>query len=100
MGQAAGDEAVTEIATILKKHTRAIDAAFRVAADDFAIVMPGTSVEGAKIVAERCRAHLAEARLCDGLVRATFGVVEAAAETPDSLAARVTAASAEDKARR
>jgi two-component system, cell cycle response regulator len=100
LGQVAADEALRELSMILKRDTRAIDACFRIAADEFAIVMPGTSLEGARILVERCRAHLAEVRLCDGLVRATFGIVEAAAETPDSLAARVSAATAEDKARR
>ncbi len=65
------------LAAILKRGTRAIDACFRTAADEFAIVMPGTSREGARILVERCRAHLAEARLCEGLVRASFGIVEA-----------------------
>ena len=100
LGQAVADEALRELASILKRDTRAIDACFRIAADEFAIVMPGTSEEGARILVERCRAHIAEARLCEGLVRATFGIVEAADETPDALAARVTAAIAEDKARR
>ena len=99
-GQAAADEALRVLAVILKRDTRAIDACFRTAADEFAIVMPGTSLEGAGILVERCRAHLAEARLCEGLVRTTFGVVEAADETPDALAARVAAAIAGDKARR
>jgi diguanylate cyclase (GGDEF)-like protein len=99
-GQAVADEALRRLAVILKRDTRAIDACFRTAADQFAIVMPGTSLEGARILVERCRAHLAEAKLCEGLVRASFGVVAAEAESPDALAARLTAAVAEDKARR
>lgn len=98
-GQAVADEALSELAVILQRDTRAIDACFRIAADEFAIVMPGTSLEGARILVERCRAHIAEARLCDGLVRASFGVVEAGQESPDALAARASAAVAEDKAR-
>lgn len=101
LGQAAADEAVRVLASILKRDTRAIDACFRIAADEFAIVMTGTSLEGAHILVERCRSHIAEARLCDGAVRASFGVVEAAgSETADALAVRATAALAEDKARR
>lgn len=96
-GQTAGDEALREIAAIVKRHTRAIDACFRVTAEDFAIVMPGTSLEGARVVSERCRAHLAEARLGDGVV-ASFGVVEAVrGETADELAARAHAAVTIDK---
>lgn len=97
-GQAAGDDALREIARILQKHTRAIDAGFRVAADDFAIVMPGTSLEGARIVSERCRAHILDAKLCDGGVIASFGVVEAEDETSDTLAGRAAAAVVADKA--
>ena len=99
-GQAAADDAVRELAGILKRDTRAIDACFRIAADEFAIVMTGTSLEGARILVERCRSHIAERRLCDGAVRASFGVVEAADEGADALAVRANAAVAEDKARR
>jgi diguanylate cyclase (GGDEF)-like protein len=76
-GQAAGDEMLRRIATILKEHTRMIDGCFRIRADELAIVMPGTSLQGAQIVAERCRAHSIESRACDGGVRLGFGVVAA-----------------------
>lgn len=100
LGQAAGDEAVTEIATILKRHTRAIDACFRIAADEVAIVLPGTSLDGARILVERCRAHIAEARPCDGAITASFGVIEAmAGETTEQIMARVNTAIADDKSR-
>ena len=100
LGQAIADEALRELAVVLKRDTRAIDACFRTGADEFAIVMPGTTLEGARIFVERCRAHLAEVRLCDGLVRASFGIVEARDEPADALAVRMNAAIAEDKARR
>jgi diguanylate cyclase (GGDEF)-like protein len=89
LGQAAGDDALREVARILNTHTRAIDAGFRVSADDFAIVMPGTSLEGARIVAERCAAHIRDAKLCEGSLGSKTGVVEALAdETVDDLAGR------------
>jgi len=97
LGQVPADEALRSISSILSKHTRVIDACFRVGPDDFAIVMPGTSLEGAKILVERCRAHIDEARLCDGMVTAAFGVVEATDETAESLAARAAAAHTADK---
>ncbi len=100
LGQAAGDEAVREISGILKKHTRAIDACFRVGADELAIVLPGTSLEGARILVERCRAHIAEARPLDGGITASFGVIEAVAgETTDAIAARANDAVNADKQR-
>jgi len=92
LGQAAGDEMLRRTATILKQHTRMIDGCFRIRADELAIVMPGTSLEGARIVAERCRAHGIEARACDGAVHVGYGVVAAADETAAEILARATAA--------
>jgi diguanylate cyclase (GGDEF)-like protein len=96
VGQAAGDEFVKDVGAILNRHTRVIDACFRLAGDEFAIVMPGTSLEGARILAERCRAHIGEAKLA--AVTAGFGVVEAADESAVELAARATAALDADRA--
>lgn len=98
-GQAAGDDALREVAGILRRHTRVIDAAFRVAADDFAIVMPGTSLEGARIVAGRCRSHIRDARLFDGTLVQSFGIVEAGDESADQLFARASASATADKHR-
>jgi len=99
LGQAAGDEMMRQIATILKQHTRMIDGCFRIGADELAIVMPGTSLEGAQIVAERCRAHAIESRVGDGAVRLGFGVVAAAHETASQIIARADEALERDKQR-
>ena len=99
-GQAAGDEAITDIATILKKHTRAIDACFRIAADEVAIVLPGTSLDGARILVERCRAHITETSPFNGAITANFGIIEAVAgETAEQCADRVNAALNADKSK-
>jgi diguanylate cyclase (GGDEF)-like protein len=102
LGQAAGDEMLRRVAMILKQHTRMIDGCFRIRADELAIVMPGTSLEGAQVVAERCRTHALEAKVCDGGVRLGFGVVAAAAidETAPEIFARASAALAQDTSRR
>jgi diguanylate cyclase (GGDEF)-like protein len=96
-GQVEGDAALRQVASILRSNTRVIDGAFRVAADDFALVMPGTSVEGARVVAERCRAHILDARLLGGAVVVKCGIVQAANETVEELAGRVVAAVAADR---
>jgi GGDEF domain-containing protein len=85
-----------------------IDGCFRIRADELAIVMPGTSLQGAQIVTERCRAHSIESRACDGGVRLGFGVVAAVArsetgrgdpdETAPQILARAAAALALDTA--
>jgi diguanylate cyclase (GGDEF)-like protein len=98
LGQAAGDEMLRRIAAILKQHTRMIDGCFRVLSDELAIVMPGTSLEGARIVAERCRAHAIESKACDQAVRLGFGVVAAADETAADILARANTTLIRDQA--
>jgi diguanylate cyclase (GGDEF)-like protein len=99
LGQAVGDEMLCRIATILKQHTRMIDGCFRVHADELAIVMPGTSLEGARIVTERCRVHSVESRAFDNTVRLGFGVVAAGDETAVQILARANTALAQDHSR-
>ncbi len=99
-GEAAGDELLKSIATILNTHTRVMDAAFRLGGDEFALLMPGTALDGARTFTERCRQYIADAKLCDGTVTASFGVVEAAEkETVAQLTERADAALREDKRR-
>ncbi len=99
-GEAAGDELLRTIGTILSKHTRVMDACFRLGGDEFAIVMPGTAFDGARIVIERCRTHIVEAKLLEGTVVASVGVVEAGEETLELLVERAEAALHADKATR
>jgi diguanylate cyclase (GGDEF)-like protein len=97
-GEAAGDELLRNIATILNTHTRVMDAAFRLGGDEFAILMPGTALDGAKTFTERCRQYIKDAKLCDGTVTASFGVVEAAEkETLAGLTERADTALRDDK---
>lgn len=97
-GEAAGDELLRAIATIMNTHTRVMDAAFRLGGDEFAILMPGTALEGAKTFTERCRQYIGDAKLCDGTVTASFGVVEASEkETFAALTERAEHALREDK---
>lgn len=91
LGQAASDEVVRDIAAILKKHTRVIDACFRLSANEFAIVMPGTTLDGARVLAERFRVQINEAR-GENTVTSMFGVVAAGNESSEELVGRANAA--------
>jgi diguanylate cyclase (GGDEF)-like protein len=99
-GEAGGDELLRTIGTILTNHTRVMDACFRLGGDEFAIVMPGTALEGARIVIERCRTHIVEANLLEGTVTASVGIVEANEETYEMLVERADGALRADKAAR
>jgi len=63
-------------------------------------VMPGTSLEGAQILVERCRAHISEVAHCDNTVTPSFGVVAAGDESVDELLARALAVLTSDKQHR
>jgi diguanylate cyclase (GGDEF)-like protein len=98
VGEAAGDELLKSIGTILSTHTRVMDACFRLGGDEFAIIMPGTGIDGARILAERFRSNIADAKLWEGTVTANIGVVEADKETIEQLAERADTELRADKA--
>jgi diguanylate cyclase (GGDEF)-like protein len=98
LGQAAGDEMLRKVALILKQHTRMIDGCFRILADELAIVMPGTSLEGAQIVIDRCRETAGDTKACDPAVKLAFGVVAAVAgEVAEDILIRANAVLAADQ---
>ena len=52
-GHAFGDEALTHFGAIVKRGLRRVDRPFRVGGDEFAILLPQTDAEAAKIVIRR-----------------------------------------------
>jgi len=92
LGQATADEILRDMATSLKQHTRVIDECFRLSMAELAIVMPGTLIDGARVLADRFRARVEAANLGRGAVTMRYGVVEAAAETAAELTVRAIGA--------
>ena len=85
-GHPTGDVVLREFADTLRETVREIDTAARWGGEEFAVILPGTDLEGAAHVAERIRVALAERTVMtvDGEplhVTASFG---AAASTPAS----------------
>jgi diguanylate cyclase (GGDEF)-like protein len=54
-GRVGGDEVLQQIAQVLKGYARAYDYVVRYQSDEFAVVLPDTPLESAKVVAERAR---------------------------------------------
>jgi diguanylate cyclase (GGDEF)-like protein len=54
-GHQAGDTVLSTVAHIIQDNIRAIDVASRYGGEEIAIILPGTDIEGAKIIADRIR---------------------------------------------
>jgi diguanylate cyclase (GGDEF)-like protein/PAS domain S-box-containing protein len=57
-GHVTGDHVLAATAKVLKKSVRLADIAARYGGDEFCLVMPETTIEGARVVAERLRGSI------------------------------------------
>jgi diguanylate cyclase (GGDEF)-like protein len=77
-GHVAGDLVLKHVADVIRDCLRDIDVPARLGGEEFAVVLPDATAEGATIVAERIRAQLEESVIpIDGggvTVTASFGV--------------------------
>jgi diguanylate cyclase (GGDEF)-like protein len=74
-GHEQGDNALRLLADTLRSELRGVDTAARFGGDEFAIILPQANIEGAFIVAERLRTHIAEITLNDEVaLTASIGV--------------------------
>src|SRR3989454_3947803 len=73
-GHPAGDAALTKIADILRKQTRAVDCVARYGGEEFLIVLLETTVATAALVAERIRARVASEGFAGGGMKPGTGV--------------------------
>jgi two-component system, cell cycle response regulator len=78
-GHASGDIVLTEVGSLLNKAVRTCDIVARWGGEEFVLVLPSTSLDGAEQVAERVREMLEQAKIKDANgdhipVTASFGV--------------------------
>lgn len=62
-GHPAGDRVLTTASAILADCLRQSDALGRVGGEEFLLVLPDTDIDGARVIAERCRQRLAETNI-------------------------------------
>jgi two-component system cell cycle response regulator len=64
-GHLAGDSVIRDVAEILRRSVRVFDVCARFGGEEFAIIMPGSVVESASLVAERIRERIEHYRPAD-----------------------------------
>lgn len=89
-GHIMGDEALRRVAKVVRERIRKLDVFGRWGGEEFVIVLPGTPVEKAAILAEDLRRNIADIVLpCNERITASFGVTEyEKGDTIDSLIKR------------
>ena len=99
-GHLAGDAALTKMAEILRKQTRAVDSVARYGGEEFLVVLLETTLATAALVAERIRSRVAAEAFGGGRMTVSIGVAECPAhgDTPEALIASADAAMYEAKA--
>lgn len=73
-GHDVGDSVLKALSAQLKQHTREIDTLARIGGEEFAIILPGSKLEDAMLVAERHRTAIATMLNIGFKVTASFGV--------------------------
>jgi diguanylate cyclase (GGDEF)-like protein len=76
-GHAAGDAVLRDTADVMRANVRSFELVYRVGGEEFLVLMPGVDRAGGRVVAERLREALEQARPGEMAVTASFGVAMA-----------------------
>jgi diguanylate cyclase (GGDEF)-like protein len=83
-GHSAGDEALRAVGRVLRR-SRLSDDAFRIGGDEFALVLPDTGLEEARLVGMRMSELIAGVHTPAGSLRASIGAAESSEGDPGAL---------------
>ena len=89
-GRVQGDGVLRTVAAVLQRWTRSIDGVYRIGGDEFAVILPGASVEAARALMGRISAQLADAHPLRPSL--SFGAGETASGDPRALHSAAEAA--------
>jgi diguanylate cyclase len=89
-GHVLGDKVIRAVAHVLRSSIKGRDVAARLGGEEFAILLPQTSVTGAAALAEQIRGTVAQGRICrpdgnESIGQVTLSVGVAAARSGDTL---------------
>jgi diguanylate cyclase (GGDEF)-like protein len=73
-GHASGDQALVNTALLIRRHIRAADLPARIGGDEFAVLLEGSTLDGAVAIAERIRRSAAADEMVQGAHDARLGL--------------------------
>lgn len=82
-GHLVGSQLLVQVADVLRQCTRAYDTVFRYGGDEFVVVLPNASTEGAREVAERIRSQIEISTFVAGSAKIHLTVSIGIATYPD-----------------
>lgn len=85
-GHPAGDAVLTQVARLLRLSARSIDVVARIGGEEFAVLLPNTTLDGAIQLAERFRQSIESAEWTHRPVTISVGVAAASTSMMDSTA--------------
>jgi diguanylate cyclase len=98
-GHVLGDKVIRAVAHVLRSSIKGRDVAARLGGEEFAVLLPQTSLSGAAAVAEQIRGTVAQGRICrpdgnESIGQVTLSVGVAIAKADDTLEALLERADA------
>lgn len=85
-GHPAGDELLKSLGRLLSSLARETDMVARIGGEEFAIALPETDLDGARVISERMRAEVERSAIFRRAITVSMGVAAISAETPDASA--------------